>query len=65
MKLKYASKSSTREKRTRSRAKVGVKLSKKLAKAKGFGQYGHTDPPGPFKGGKKVKDDGKDKKKKK
>jgi len=47
------------------KSKVGVKLSKKLAKAKGFGQYGHTDPPGPFKGGKKVKDDGKDKKKKK
>ena len=47
------------------KSKVGVKLSKKLAKKKGLGVYGHTDPPGPFKGGKKVKDKEKDKEKKK
>jgi len=38
------------------KSKVGVKLSKKLAKKKGLSVYGHTEPPGPFKGGKKVRD---------
>jgi hypothetical protein len=36
------------------KSKIGVKLSKKLAKKKGLGIYGHTPSPGPFKGGKKV-----------
>jgi hypothetical protein len=47
------------------KSKVGIKLSKRLAKAKGVGPYGHADPPGPFKGGRKVKPDDKGKKKKK
>jgi len=37
------------------KSKIGIKLSKKLAKEKGLGIYGHTQEPGPFKGGKKVK----------
>lgn len=45
------------------KSKIGIKLSKKLAKKKGLSVYGHTEPPGPFKGGKKVK--GKDKNKEK
>jgi hypothetical protein len=36
-------------------SKIGIKLSKKLAKDKGLGIYGQTEDPGPFKGGKKVK----------
>lgn len=39
------------------KSKIGVKLSKKLAKEKGVGVYGHTKSPGPFKGGKKIKKD--------
>jgi hypothetical protein len=35
-------------------SKIGIKLSKKLAKEKGLGIYGDTGDPGPFKGGKKV-----------
>jgi hypothetical protein len=34
--------------------KIGIKLSKKFAAAKGLGVYGHTEAPGPFKGGRKV-----------
>jgi len=33
---------------------IGIKLSKKFAKAKGLGIYGHSAAPGPFKGGKKI-----------
>jgi len=40
---------------------IGIKLSKKLAKKKGVGPYGHTIVPGPFKGGKKVSYQKKDK----
>jgi hypothetical protein len=36
------------------KSKIGIKLSKELAKEKGLGIYGHTPIPGPFKGGKKV-----------
>jgi hypothetical protein len=36
------------------RHKIGIKLSKRLAKKKGLGIYGHTPGPGTFKGGKKV-----------
>lgn len=43
------------------KSKIGIKLSKKLAKEKGLGVYGHTAPPGPFNGGKKVKEKDKDK----
>ena len=38
-------------------SKIGIKLSKKLAKEKGLGIYGETESPGPFKGGKKTKKD--------
>jgi len=46
--------------------KIGIKLSKQLAKKKNKGIYGDTDNPGPFKGGKKVeqKEEKQDKKKK-
>jgi hypothetical protein len=43
-------------KKKKIKSKVGIKLSKKLAKEKKLGVYGHTVPPGPFKGGKKVKE---------
>ena len=46
-------------------SKIGIKLSKKLAKAKDKHIYGDTELPGPFRGGKKVKDKVKDKDKKK
>jgi hypothetical protein len=36
------------------KSKIGVKLSNGLAKKKGLGPYGHTETPGPFKGGRKV-----------
>ena len=36
------------------KSKIGIKLTKELAKKKGLGVYGHTPVPGPFKGGKKV-----------
>jgi len=45
------------------KSKIGIKLSKKLAKKKGLGIYGHTPSPGPFKGGKKVGHQKKEKKK--
>jgi hypothetical protein len=35
-------------------SRIGIKLSKKLAQKKGVGPYGHTMVPGPFKGGKKI-----------
>jgi hypothetical protein len=44
-----------KKKTTTIKTKIGVKLSRKLAKKKGLGIYGHTPSPGPFKGGKKVK----------
>jgi hypothetical protein len=44
---------------------IGIKLSKKLAKAKDKGIYGDTEDPGPFKGGKKVEPEDPDKDKKK
>jgi hypothetical protein len=49
------------------KSKIGIKLSKKFAKKKRLGIYGHTESPGPFKGGKKVakKEKKKSKKKKK
>ncbi len=36
------------------KSKIGIKLSKKLAKEKGLGIYGHTQSPGDFEGGRKV-----------
>lgn len=36
------------------KSKIGIKLSEKLSKEKGLGIYGHTESPGPFKGGRKV-----------
>jgi hypothetical protein len=44
-------------------SEIGIKLSKEKAKEKNMGIYGDTEDPGPFKGGKKVKDKDKDKKK--
>ncbi len=35
---------------------IGVKLSKRLAKAKGLPVYGDTPGPGTFRGGKRIKD---------
>lgn len=43
------------------KTKIGVKLSKKLAKEKGLGVYGHTESPGTFTGGKKEKKEKKSK----
>jgi len=37
-------------------SKIGIKLSRKLAKEKGQGVYGDTESPGTFKGGKKIKE---------
>jgi len=48
-KIKHKKKNQTLE------SKIGIKLSKKLAKKKGVGIYGETKIPGPFKGGKKIK----------
>jgi hypothetical protein len=36
------------------KSKIGIKLSRRLAKEKRLGIYGHTESPGPFKGGRKV-----------
>jgi hypothetical protein len=36
------------------KSKIGVKLSEKFAEEKGLGVYGHTESPGPFKGGRKL-----------
>ncbi len=36
------------------KSKIGVKLADKLAEEKGIGPYGHTETPGPFKGGRRV-----------
>jgi hypothetical protein len=49
-KIKHKKKTQTLE------SEIGIKLSKKLAKEKGVGVYGETEIPGPFKGGKKVKE---------
>lgn len=49
-KVKHKNKSKTMD------SKIGIKLSNKLAKEKNKGIYGDTEVPGPFKGGKKVKD---------
>ena len=38
-------------------SKIGVKLEKNYAKEKGKKIYGDTEVPGPFKGGKKIKED--------
>lgn len=54
-KIKHKKKTQTLE------SKIGIKVSKKLAKEKGLGIYGETEDPGPFKGGKKVKYSKKDK----
>lgn len=40
-------------KKKKIKSKIGVKLSKKLAKKKKLGIYGHTKSPGNYKGGKK------------
>ena len=58
-KAKHKGKSQTLE------GNIGIKLSKKLAKAKDKGIYGDTEDPGPFKGGKKVEPEDPDKDKKK
>ena len=39
------------------KSKIGVKLSKKLAKKKNKGIYGDTEIPGPFEGGKVVQEE--------
>ena len=43
-------------KKKKIKSKIGIKLSKKLAKQKGLGVNGHTKPPVKVKGGKKVKE---------
>lgn len=41
-------------------SKIGIKLSKNLAKEKGLGIYGDTGDPGTFEGGKKIDKDAKE-----
>jgi hypothetical protein len=50
-----------KKKTTTQKSKIGLKLEKKLAKEKNKGLYGDTGEPGPFKGGKKVKEKDKEK----
>ena len=50
-----------KKKTTTIESKIGIKMSKKLAKEKKKTIYGDTEAPGPFKGGRKVKDKDEDK----
>jgi hypothetical protein len=36
------------------KSKIGIRLSRRLAKEKGLSIYGNTESPGPFRGGRKV-----------